>query len=338
MYLLKKDSADGRALMWKISLQAVVKHPFGVGLGNFSGIYGKEQAAYFATGKATETEEYIAGNPEYAFNEYLQIAIESGLASLFLFILILVTAFCHLMRTNNRGIAGSLFSLSVFCLFSYPFSVLPYLIVFVFLISCGRNEDDSNNTVKCKFPEKFIYINRLYSGFVALICLVISSFCFYKQYPVYGAYKQWNSDKLLYSAELYKDAANNYEKLYPFLNDRTQFLFEYAQSLSKTGEYAKSNEVLERAVQISCDPMLYNIMGKNYQALKNYEQAESYFLKASYIVPNRLYPHYLSAKMYDETGQHEKARNAAKVVLTKEPKVQSPAVREMREEMEKICR
>jgi hypothetical protein len=32
MYFLKKDSADGRALTWKISLQTIAKHPFGVGL------------------------------------------------------------------------------------------------------------------------------------------------------------------------------------------------------------------------------------------------------------------------------------------------------------------
>jgi hypothetical protein len=58
MYYLKKDSSDGRVLTWKISLQTVVKHPFGVGLGNFPGAYGEEQAAYFATGQATETEEF----------------------------------------------------------------------------------------------------------------------------------------------------------------------------------------------------------------------------------------------------------------------------------------
>jgi hypothetical protein len=63
MYHLKKDSADGRAFIWKISLQTLVRHPLGVGLGNFSGAYGDEQAAWFTSGKAVTVEETVAGNP-----------------------------------------------------------------------------------------------------------------------------------------------------------------------------------------------------------------------------------------------------------------------------------
>ena len=65
---------------------------------HFPSAYGDVQAAYFASGNASETEKYVAGNPEYGFNEYLQIAIESGIIGLLLF----------------------------FTFFSYPFSVLPF--------------------------------------------------------------------------------------------------------------------------------------------------------------------------------------------------------------------
>ena len=84
MYLMKKDSADGRALMWKVSLQAAINNPLGAGLGNFSGAYGEAQAAYFAAGKGTE--ELVAGSPDYGFNEYLQIAVEGGFIALVLFL------------------------------------------------------------------------------------------------------------------------------------------------------------------------------------------------------------------------------------------------------------
>jgi len=94
----------------------------------------------------------------------------------------------------------------------------------------------------------------------------------------------------------------------------------------------KSNEVLKRATKISCDPMLYNIIGKNYQMMKEYDLAEKSFQKASLIVPNRIYPHYLLMKLYVETGEEEKAKAAAQIVLSKEPKVMSTAVKEMRKE------
>ena len=82
--------------------------------------------------------------------------------------------------------------------------------------------------------------------------------------------------------------------------------------------------------------MLFNIMGKNYQAIKQYAEAEQCFIKASHIVPHRIYPYYLMVLMYRDTGETEKAKVAAQIVLTKEPKVQSTAVREMREEAGKL--
>ncbi len=45
------------------------------------------------------------------------------------------------------------------------------------------------------------------------------------------------------------------------------------------------------------------------------------------MVPHRLYPLYLLAKMYFESGQSEKGRDMARQVIQKEPKVMSDAVK-----------
>lgn len=47
-------------------------------LGGFPAAYAETQAEYMASGKATEQEKLVAGCPEYAFNEYLQIGLEQG--------------------------------------------------------------------------------------------------------------------------------------------------------------------------------------------------------------------------------------------------------------------
>ncbi|MDR0680587.1 MAG: O-antigen ligase family protein [Dysgonamonadaceae bacterium] len=331
MYYLKKDSADGRALTWKIALQTIAKHPFGAGLGNFPGAYGETQATYFASGQATETEQLVAGTPEYGFNEYLQIAVESGIIALLLFVGIIVLAIRDKIRTNNWGTLGSLVALLIFAGFSYPFSVLPFLIVFVFLLSINQpcHPASSGNRSVRGWRVKLAIAG-------SILLLLVTSVCLWKQYPVYQAYRQWKANQIYYHAGLFKDTAESYARLYPYLNDQVRFLFEYAQCLSKSDQPEKSNEVLQRAIQISCDPMLYNIMGKNYQAMKQYEQAETVLIKATQLIPSRLYPWYLLTKLYDEMGWEEKAEETAKIVLTKEPKVQSPAVREMREEVKEL--
>jgi len=331
IYQLKKNSADGRALIWKTSLQLIAKHPMGVGLGHFAGAYGEEQAAYFTSGNYSDQEELVAGNPEYAFNEYLQIIVELGVVAA----LVLFTAFITLiyMGVKRKAIAetGGLISLLVFACMSYPFNLLPFLIVLVFLMALILTH---RQAVRVKdFTEKSVVLRWQVVLMLLTATGMILFATLYQRYPTYTAYKEWNNLKMMGSADAYPEMKKDYEKLYLYLSDQTPFLFEYAQCLNKAGEYAESNWVLEQAIKISCDPMLYNIIGKNFQALKQYKLAEQNFLQASRIVPNRIYPYYLLANLYTESGNTQQLLLMAQKVLEKEPKVQSTAIEEMREKM-----
>jgi tetratricopeptide (TPR) repeat protein len=328
LFLLKKDSASGRAFTWKVAMQTVKEHPMGVGLGNFGGAYGNAQAAYFASGTGAEWEKHVAEGVEYAFNEYLQICIETGVIPFIIFIAFVVYTLSLGIRKRNYLPAGSLISLLIFASMSYPFNVLPFVIAFVFLsVLCMAGSNDNEKPERKRFYPKFAVWLFLIMAPVAI------ALCGYKIYPAYRAHKQWRTTQTLYGMGLHREAAEEYSRQYPYLQDEIRFLFNYAQVLSKSEQYGKSNEILRQAIKISCDPMLYNVMGRNCQALKQYEQAEQSFKKAINLVPNRLYPHYLLAKLYHETGQKDKMESEINIVLTKPPKIESMAVKEMREEL-----
>jgi uncharacterized membrane protein (DUF485 family) len=331
LFLLKKDSASGRVFTWKIAIQTIVEHPFGVGLGNFAGSYGDVQAKYFASGAGSEREEYVAGGVEYAFNEYLQICIETGIIPFLVFLAFVGYVLVIGVRNKNILPAGSLVSLLIFASMSYPFNVLPFVIAFVFLSAlCMANDREEKRKKKRFYYPKFV----IWAFLITVPVFVTLLFHFLTfNFQFYNAYKEWNRTKMLHNMNMYKEAAEEYAELYPYLQDEIKFLFEYAQSLSKSEQYERSNEVLRQAIQISCDPMLYNVMGKNYQASKQYELAEQSFRKAVNLVPNRLYPHYLLAKLYHEMGLKDKAEAETNIVLTKTPKVESKAVEEMRKEL-----
>jgi tetratricopeptide (TPR) repeat protein len=355
MYYLKKDSADGRVLIWKISLQMMARHPLGVGIGNFSGSYGEEQAAYFTSDHATEQEQNVAGYPEYGFNEYLQIGVEQGIISLMLWLSMMGYSLYMGIRRRRIASTASLVALLIASFASYPFSVLPFLIVMIFLLAdihhskiqeCllqakrkSRNsKTDESKIQDCSTIFRFMNsrIRRWEQWMVMLLGLCIIVGCLYNRYPTYQAYREWNRAKLLYHENAFETAIEAYTPLYPLLSDRVSFLFEYGRNLSQTGHYVKSNAMLQKAMRMSCDPMLYNVMGKNWQALKMYSQAESCLLKSVQTVPGRLYPWYLLARLYEEMGLHDKACEMATIVLAKEPKIQSTAVQEMRKEMQMI--
>lgn len=325
IYHLKKDSADGRLLMWKISLQAAKQNPLGVGLGHFPEAYGKAQVEYFSSGKASGQEEYVAGTPEYAFNEYLQISVESGVISLILYIALIIIAMLNALKNCQYGILGVFISLSVFALFSYPFSMAPHLILLMSLLAATATNTNNNS--------KESLLGFILKAIVILSLTIITVFCLINRYQVYKSYKDWNKN-FIYG--IYQETPEKYERLYFSLKDDINFLFEYSQCLVINKEYEQSNIVLQKALQISCDPMIYNVMGRNYQALKQYDKAEQNFIISSLLVPNLLYPHYLLTKMYDEMGDKVKAVEAANIVLTKEPKIHSFAIDEMRHEARKI--
>ena len=81
--------------------------------------------------------------------------------------------------------------------------------------------------------------------------------------------------------------------------------------------------------------MIRYMIAKNKQALGKFAEAEQELRQAILILPERVYPYYLLAKLYAEPAFYhpDKLKVAVQEVLTKEPKVQSTAIREMREEI-----
>lgn len=128
LYFLKKDSADGRLLMWIVSLRAICGHPvFGSGIGGFHKAFSDSQKEYFMANPDSSFAS-VAGAPEYAFNDFLEVGVEQGLVGLLLFTSIIVVSVCKLLR-GKEEIGYGLIALSVCAMFSYPFSLLLFRVL-----------------------------------------------------------------------------------------------------------------------------------------------------------------------------------------------------------------
>ena len=137
-YHWKKDSADGRLLMWKVATQTVLDQPWqGVGWEYVAGAYGESQERYFASGMATEQEAHVAGAPEYVFNEYLQVAMAWGGPALCGILLLVGGCFYLGHRGRMFGVCGGLLSLGVFSFSSYPFQFVEFIVALIaLLVAC----------------------------------------------------------------------------------------------------------------------------------------------------------------------------------------------------------
>ena len=287
-YHWKKDSADGRLLMWKVAFQHVPLPWNGVGWENVAGAYGDGQERYFASGKGTEQEEYVAGAPEYVFNEYLQVGLAWGVPAMLGIIIGVVVCFSWGHNSRQYGVCGALLSLAVFAFASYPFQFLAFILAFIALL------------VACAMGHRKVWVQ------VMALVLGIGL----------GIYAVGHRPA--------KDARR---------------MFEEAHALHKAGEWQASTELLKETMKVSSDAMVLNIIGKNFQAMGYPYIAEGWFIRSTHRLPNRIYPYYLLAKLYAEHPKlfpKEKLEWAVRMVLEKEAKVESTAIREMREEVKNL--
>ena len=331
-YFIKRDSADGRLLIWKITSQAIADNPWDEEYGRtFSAIYGDAQERYFTDCGYSESEAWVAGTPDFAFNEYLQIAVEYGVwVSVLLVTVLLVLLMIAGSRKHLVGMGGCLVSLMVFACFSYPLHILAIVSVWLLtvVVLCG----ESLAMIKRKRDAVLILLPVVVAGLTASV----------NMYGMYSARTQavrkWMPVRVLYHSGAFKAAAEEYGNLYDKMSWHKDFCFEYGRALYKAGSYCEAEDVLLKAMKVSGDPMILNILGRNAQESGEYEKAEMYLLRSTRRLPERVYPHYLLVKLYAEVECFDRVKliREAEYVLNAKPKVNSKAIREMRQEVKKI--
>jgi O-antigen polymerase len=123
LYLLKKDSANGRLLIWRCSAELIAQKPLvGHGKNGFIANYMNEQADYF-TRHPDSKYTILADNIRHPFNEYIKSIVEYGIIGFFLIVLLLFYPFYYSRKTSSKtapAIRLSLLSIAICALFSYP--------------------------------------------------------------------------------------------------------------------------------------------------------------------------------------------------------------------------
>lgn len=119
--------------------------------------------------------------------------------------------------------------------------------------------------------------------------------------------KKWESIRYLSTMELYEDSVEELAPLYDDLKDNYRYLYDYGYALHKCERYQESTKILKEGAVISSDPMFYNIIGRNYEAMKEYDKARDAYIHAHNMVPCRIYPLVLLMEMYASIGDNETA-------------------------------
>jgi O-antigen ligase len=351
LYLLKKDSTNGKLFIWEVSLGKIAKKPlFGHGLGRFEAEYNNWQAEYFQNHpeEMDGTKGWVAGNTKYAFNDFLEMTSETGVIGLLMFLtLITILSYGakdmfmteldniqlpHFQNLKLSNFQFPSFIVIIICMvISYPLFSLPTFILFFVLLSMGSA---FISPLKLEIPPLVIrqWSKRLVV--VGFLGTLVGLTDYTKSQ--YKGYYYWNEADKFYNLGFYQKACSSLEKVSKQMQYNGSFLRCHGKASYMEKQFTKSNIILKQSQNFISDVILYTTLGDNYKALKQYKQAEFAYQYASAMSPSKLYSLHLLAELYDETSQKEKATAIAKKIKAKKIKVHSKTIEEIRVEMQQI--
>ncbi|MDO5969246.1 O-antigen ligase family protein [Flavivirga aquimarina] len=294
LYDYKKESADGRLLVAKITLNEIKNQPMlGYGLFSFEKGYNTAKAAYFKNVQRGWNEIMVGDYIYAAMNDYLQITYETGFIGLLLLLLIFTTIF--LKKSNS------------------DYAILGILIFyFMLIVALFSSVHRHNNLViygiigfilsqhKICFAEKKLktkHYKLLETLFVLLfvILITIGSLRIYAKKFIITNYK--NKENI---SEI---SIENWRKWTYVYSNNGLSKFGYGKILYKY------YPIKEEGLNIMRESLSKNIKPKNIRQLayyylkeKDFSKAEELFELNIYTQPFRFEPKMDLIKYYIKTG------------------------------------
>ncbi|HTO15608.1 MAG TPA: O-antigen ligase [Edaphocola sp.] len=326
LYYMKKDSANGRILIWKVSSIMIKDKPvFGHGYGAFKAKYMDYQAKYFK--ENTESKfALLADNVKHPFNEFLKVAVEFGIIGLMVILIFLLFIFKKITKSKNENkniVLNGLASFLIFACFSYPLQYIAvwlFISFYCFLLLPSNKIKILNNPISI--------ITRITIAFVCVFSLLhiyqhICSEIKWKEIATNSLHGKTN------------EMLSEYKKLYSTsLKWNPFFLYNYGAELNIVEEYTKSINILTECKKHFNDYDLQMIMADNYNKNNESEKAIQIYQHASNMIPCRFIPLYQIFKIHKKNSQTEKALQYAWKIKNKKVKIPSSTVSSIKAEIE----
>ena len=320
IYRYKQASADGRLLIWKVSISLIAKHPLtGQGQDAFRHHYLYAQADYFARHPQAK-EAIYADNVIYPYNELIKVVVESGLIGMILLVGLLVSAMMHKKQTfENKGLSALLLFMCVYGMFVYPSDVWSLKVLFFVLLG-SLSADRAMPARRKRMAYSLILLLS------AVICMGIVHYARLK-YMMEGQVTKGIAGK--------EPLASWWQSLrdYPALYERC-----VQQCALSVPSDTITLQMLEAATRYIPSSSLFCHLGNCYLAQGKVGSAEASYRQAGRMVPGRFLPHYKLFDLYRKDNRHQDACEEAHAILSLPVKVDNTLTLKIRGEAKRFLR
>jgi len=328
LYFLKKDSADGRLIIWRVAISTIEDNfLLGIGSKNIGVEFLKNQAAFFHDNPAFKiTHGNLAGANMFAFNDMLEVFVKHGLIGFVVLTCIILIAFKYsieLRRAKSTFDSTPILIIVVILvagIVSYPLSLLPILILFYFsLAKISKNYDIACfKTTRIKVVSSVLY---------RPVCFILGILFLFGSVSIFTAYRTWyaitQDNGLEYLSSSSDSTLMKLRTWDPILKNDAEYILLKVDTAVLNNNKMVAIKLIETVKTRELNISTYYRQAKLYQQLGLHQNAEAEYLFLTEALPSLLQPHFELAKLYFTTGQNEKWKIAAQRVLKFQPKVKS---------------
>lgn len=327
-YRMKQASADGRKLIWRLSLGMIAERPLaGVGYGRFEYAYNLRQAEYFGSSKGTETEKRNAAYVHMAYNEFLEHGVEGGLPGLLLFsgilcVLIWQGVACRRGPKANRPLhITCLAAVIMFALMScmnFTVQAIPAMSLFVFYGSILSSDGPP------------VYWPRRGKALMGVLLLLAALWMIYTQTREATAQIQLRKAERIVNGAHSSRADAVLEKYGDIMRNKAAYWECLGKMAYLREDYQGAASFFSMGRRYSSEPAIFILSGNAYQMEEQYDSAEQQYFTAMDMEPSRILPRYALMNMYLQKGDTARAVARAAEILALQPKVASSTAEQFR--------
>ena len=343
LYNMKRDSADGRLLIWKVSAMMIAERPMGCGYGLFPKHYNLRQAEYFREEHGTKTERRNASFVYMAYDDFLEHGVEGGVIGM-LFLIGFYTIFTK-RSMDAAGKSPSLWALpspakrgrnevegvkrllrdgvgplSAFAVMSLVNFVVAGIQTWLLVVCCAAMvaADGRGRTGE---PEEAVgghslLLQRLVGAALVVLVLMLSVITVRMTYAQYrlGGIKEKMSAGESVSDSAFDDIENHIYSSEAFWRLR-------ARNLMRTGDYGQATLCINNAMRYTAAPQLCYMAHQCLSELGREADGIGYINEVYHTQPTLLLPKLILMRFNDSMSDTITAMKYANEIVNTDAKV-----------------
>ena len=276
-YNMKKDSANGRLFIWKVSSEMIIDSPFcGFGYGMFAKEYNIGQANYFKEKITSSVEKQNARYVFMAYNEYIEQWFQGGLLGCLFFFLFYIFSLKDAFYKRNMTAFSAIGAVALMSVVNFTVQAIPlWMLLLTYSASVLHNKE-----IAIKGQSIKMYV-------------ILSVMCFFSLWLSVGTYKNLIAQLNLKNASEY--AKNkNYNRAIQILSKHSNYASTSESYFKILGElflrqerYNDAISAFKQALKYSSSPRIYAGLAKSYLMVGERSKANECLVLINEMTPSK---------------------------------------------------